>query len=83
MSARTWIAPADTASLSRLRYSCRRSLEALAFWIAVLFPVIYLPLMIAAAIGVIHPLLVFAVVAAHAFALVVGHRYTSETGLRA
>lgn len=58
MSARTWIAPVDTALLSRLRYSCRRSLEALAFWVAVLFPVIYV------------------------VALVVGHRYASDTDHR-
>jgi hypothetical protein len=82
MSTRNWIAPDDTASLSRLYSSCRRSLERLAFWVAVLFPVFYLPLVVAAAVGVIHPLIVFNVIAVHVVALVIGHRHAPAADLR-
>ena len=59
---------------------CIAALEVVAFWLAVLLPALYLPVLAAAGVGVIDPAPVLSLIGLHLVALVVGHRHAPISG---
>lgn len=55
------------------------ALQVVAFWLAVLLPAVYLPVLAAAGVGVVDPMPALSLVGLHLVALLVGHRHRSTT----
>lgn len=58
---------------------CHQSLQALSFWLAIVLPAIYLPLLVATSVVAIDPAPILYVIGVHVVTLVLGHRYTPSS----
>ena len=67
----------DSLSVSDAIGVCLVALRGVAFWTAVLLPVVYLPLLVASSFTALNPLYPFSLVGIHVVALLVGHQHAS------
>jgi hypothetical protein len=76
MCASEWIVR-GSLSVSDAVGLCLVALRGVAFWTAVMLPIVYLPLLVASSFTTLNPLYAFSLVGIHVVALLVGHRHTS------